>query len=66
MDRLETAVRSIRLLTNQIEEHLAWFRAHREELTEEAKLDINGYANSIQSEAEKLAIATAPDDPTGF
>ena len=34
MDRLETAVRSIRLLTNQIAEHLARFRAQREELTE--------------------------------
>ncbi len=66
MERLETAVRSIKLLARQIEEHLAWFRANNEELTDEARNDINQYANSIQTEAEKLALATVTDDPIGF
>ena len=66
MEQIETAVRSILQSAGVIERQLAWMRGAGAGLTAETRREIAGEANAIQTAAEKIALAAAPDDPIGF
>ena len=66
MQQIETAVLSIQQSANEIERRLAWARAAGTGLYPELEREIADAANAIQTAAEKIALATTPDDPIGF